>query len=57
VRGGGIYENLLQIGFASACFVSAAIAFFYLWRRGRLDMDQEPAERMLKEEDEDDRRE
>ena len=50
----GFYENLMQIAFGAACFVSAALAFAYLWKKGRLDMDQEPAERMLKEEDDGD---
>lgn len=45
--GVGIYGGLLHFATAAAFFGSAVLIFIYLWRKGRLDMDEGPAKRML----------
>lgn len=49
--GTGLYGTLLHTAFAAAFFGSAALIFFQLWRRGRLDMDEDAAIQMLKSEE------
>ena len=51
--GSGVYGSIFYWAFTIAFCGSALLLFLYLWRKGRLDMDQEPAERMLKEEKDD----
>lgn len=45
--GGGIYGNVFYWSSAIALCGSAVLFFVHFWRKGRLDMDQEPAEQML----------
>lgn len=46
--GGGIYGSLLHYA-AIAFFVGGAfIIFIYLWKKGRLDMDEDPKIEMMK---------
>jgi uncharacterized membrane protein YciS (DUF1049 family) len=45
----GFIGTLVAYVFAFTFFVGAILVFFYLWKKGRLDMDQEPAEKMLEE--------
>lgn len=54
---GGIYGAYLHYGLIILLVGSAFIMFFYLWYKGRLDMDEEPKLQMMKmeEEDEDER--
>lgn len=47
----GIYGTLFHFSFAAFFLGSAALIFLYLWRKGRLDFDEEPAIKMLEEED------
>jgi len=48
----GVYGGLLHFTFAAVFCGGALLIFIYLWRKGRLDMDENPAKRML-ENDED----
>ncbi len=48
----GVYGGLLHFTFAAAFFGGALLIFIYLWRKGQLDMDETPAERMLEDDDE-----
>jgi hypothetical protein len=45
--GGGIYGHLLHYSLMFAMIGSAVLIFFYLRRKGRLDMDEDPKYRML----------
>lgn len=45
--GSGIYGELLHFAFAALFFGGALMIFLQLWKKGRLDMDEEPAVRML----------
>ena len=45
--GVGLYGSLLHLVIAATFFGTAALIFFYLWRKGLLDMDQSPADKML----------
>lgn len=48
----GIYGMVLHYGLIVFVVGSAFLLFIYLWYKGRLDMDQEPANRMVKMSDE-----
>jgi nitrogen fixation-related uncharacterized protein len=50
--GVGLYGELLHFIIALVSFGTAVLIFIYLWRKGRLDMDEGPAERMLHDEPE-----
>ncbi|MCB1111588.1 MAG: hypothetical protein H7A37_04055 [Chlamydiales bacterium] len=50
--GGGVVGETLHYALSIAMFGSALLVFLYLWRKGRLDMDQDPANKMM-ETDED----
>lgn len=50
--GAGVYGGLVHLTIAAVFFGSAVLIFIYLWRKGRLDMDQGPANKMLEEDDE-----
>lgn len=50
--GEGIYGSLVHYTVAAAFFGSALLLFIYLWRKGRLDMDEGPAQKMLEDEEE-----
>lgn len=47
----GVYGSTLHYGLVIACVGSAFIIFCYLWKRKRLDMDEEPKYQMMQEED------
>ncbi|MEC7840225.1 MAG: hypothetical protein VX777_09335 [Chlamydiota bacterium] len=49
----GVYGGLLHFAFAAAFFGGALLIFIYLWRKGRLDMDETPAKRMLEDDTDD----
>lgn len=50
--GTGLYGTLIHFAFSAAFFGSAVLIFLYLWKKGRLDMDEEPAARMVNDDDE-----
>lgn len=50
--GSGIYGSLFHFAFAGAFFGGALLVFFYLWRKGCLDMDESPAKHMLEDDHE-----
>ncbi len=43
----GLAGSLLHVMIVLAFVGSALFIFLYLWSKGRLDMDQEPAEKMF----------
>lgn len=45
--GVGFFGNLFEYSMVVALGGSALLVFIYLWRKGRLDMDQEPAIAMM----------
>jgi len=47
--------SLVHYAFVIALVGSAFLIFLYLWRKDRLDMDEEPKHTMLKKDDEDER--
>ncbi len=47
--GCGIYGNVFYWSSAIAFCGSAVLVFLYFWRKGRLDMDEEPAKQMMTE--------
>lgn len=51
VDGGGIYGSVLHYSLTVAMVGSAFLLFLYCWRKGRLDMDEEPALEMMRNED------
>lgn len=51
--GGGIYGYVFVNASVVALVGSAFILFFFLWRKGRLDMDESPKFQMMSEEEED----
>lgn len=48
----GVYGYVLHYSLIVAIVGSAFFLFLYLWYKGRLDMDEEPAIRMLQASDE-----
>lgn len=46
---GGIYGSTLHYGLIIAFVGSAFLIFLYLWRKGKLDMDEEPKFQMMQE--------
>lgn len=48
----GIYGAYLHYGLVILIVGSAIIVFFYLWSKGRLDMDEEPKLQMMKDDEE-----
>jgi hypothetical protein len=46
--GSGVYGGILHYGLIMAFMGSALLAFVYFWRKGRLDMDEEPKIAMMK---------
>jgi hypothetical protein len=47
IDGEGIYGTLLHYTLIWAMVGSAFLIFIYLWRRGRLDMDEGPKYQMM----------
>ena len=45
----GVYGSMFHYAFVIAFVASAFIIFFYLWRKKRLDMDEEPKFQMMQE--------
>jgi hypothetical protein len=45
----GVYGSMFHYAFVIAFVGSAFIVFFYLWRKKRLDMDEEPKFQMMQE--------
>lgn len=48
----GIYGSLLHYAFIIAFVGGAFLIFLYLWRKGRLDMDEEPKYDMMEDDEE-----
>lgn len=48
----GIYGSLMHYGLVIAFAGSAFMVFLYLWRKGRLDMDEAPKIQMMQEDGE-----
>ncbi len=51
VDSGGVYGSALHYGLVIFLVGSAFLIFIHLWSKGRLDMDEEPKLRMMREED------
>ncbi len=49
----GVYGSALHYGLVIAFVGSAFLIFIYLWSKGRLGMDEEPAVQMMKDDMED----
>jgi hypothetical protein len=47
IDGGGAYGIVLQNSLTFVLMAGAALVFIYLWRKGRLDMDEEPKMQMF----------
>jgi hypothetical protein len=45
--GGGVYGHFLHYGMVFFFGSSAALIFFYFWRKGELDMNEDPKYQML----------
>ncbi len=52
IDGGGVYGSLLHYTLIMALVGSAFLIFFYLWSKGRLDMDEEPKLQMMRSDEE-----
>ena len=50
--GGGVYGHFFHYSSLTALMGGAFLCLIYFWRRGELDMDEEPKFQMLKDEDE-----
>lgn len=48
IDGEGIYGTFLNYAFTVSMAGGALILFIYLWSKGRLDMDEEAKEQMMK---------
>lgn len=48
---GGVCGSFVHYAFILAFVGSAFLIFLYLWRKGKLDMDEEPKIRMLQDEE------
>lgn len=47
----GIYGSVFHYSFVIAFVGSAFMIFLYLWKKKRLDMDEEPKFQMMRDED------
>ncbi len=47
----GIYGDLLRFSVLFALVGGAMAIFLYLWKKGRLDMDEEPKKTMMETDD------
>ena len=47
----GVYGNFFHYGLVFAIVGSAFLIFCYLWKKNRLDMDEEPKFQMMQEEE------
>lgn len=50
--GSGVYGYFMHYSMVFALVGSAIIIFIYLWRNGRLDMDEEAKFQMMRQEEE-----
>jgi hypothetical protein len=50
--GSGVYGHILHYSLMFAMIGSAVLVFIYLWRKGRLDMDEDPKRQMMNQEEE-----
>jgi len=50
--GAGVIGSVLHYSLLFALIGSALLIFLYLWRKGRLDMDEEPKFQMMKADEE-----
>ena len=48
----GVCGNLVHYAFIIALVGGAFLIFLYLWKKGKLDMDEEPEIRMMQEDSE-----
>lgn len=51
IDGIGVYGNFLHYALVISIVVSAFIIFIYLWKKKRLDMDEEPKFQMMQDEE------
>lgn len=51
--GAGVYGSVLHYSMTIAMVGSAFLLFLYFWKKGRLDMDEEPAIDMMRADDQD----
>ena len=47
----GIYGGIFHYSMIFAFFGGALLAFFYFWRKGKLDFDEEPKVQMMRDEE------
>lgn len=47
VDGAGVYGAVLHYSLVMAFVGSAFVSFIYFWKKGRLDMDEEPKFQMM----------
>ncbi len=47
----GVYGDLLRYGVLFALVIGSLGLFLYLWKKGRLDMDEEPKMTMMEIDD------
>jgi len=52
VDNSGTIGGIVQFMYAAALFGSSVLIFLYLWKKGRLDFDQGPANQMLDDDEE-----
>ncbi len=51
IDGMGVYGNFLHYALVIAFVGSAWLVFIYCWKKGKLDMDEEPKFQMMETED------
>lgn len=47
----GIYGTLFHYGLVFALVGSALVIFLYLWKKGKLDMDEQPKFQMMEKDE------
>lgn len=47
----GVYGDILRFSFLFALVIGALVIFLYLWKNGRLDMDEEAKKTMMETDD------
>lgn len=47
----GVYGGIFHYSLTFALVGSAFLVFFYFWKKGRLDMDEEPKLQMMNDEE------
>jgi len=56
IDGFGVYGNYLHFGMVIFFVGSAFLIFCYLWKKGKLDMDEEPKMQMLKSDEQEEKK-